>query len=49
MKKLRAEAIKDYSKFNRTKIKLKQREDLIEGKKKQRIGSRIKKELLQPV
>ena len=47
MKKLRAEE-KRLFQVQQNKIKLKQREDLIEGKKKQRLGSRIAQRVTQP-
>ena len=47
MKKLRAEE-KRLFQVQQNKIKLKQREDLIEGKKKQKLGSRIAQRVTQP-
>lgn len=47
MRKLRADEKRLFS-INQNKIKLKQREDLIEGKKKQRPGSRIAQRVVQP-
>ena len=47
MKKLRAEE-KRLFQVQQNKIKLKQREDLIEGKKKQRLGSGIAQRVTQP-
>jgi len=47
MKKLRAEE-QTLFKVQQNKIKLKKREDLIEGKKKQKFGSGIAKKVIQP-
>jgi len=47
MKKLRAEE-QTLFRVQQNKIKLKQREDLIEGKKKQKFGSGIAKKVIQP-